>query len=490
MNKSDSLPASLSGASNDEILQFFRDSQAVGSSLNRCRVMLVGECNVGKTYLRHRLVRPTCNLPPWDGGDEPASTDGIDVGYFGVSVPKIGSSAAASSVAIRCSVWDFAGQTSYRASHTSFLASECLYLVCFHTRDLDINASCESFLRATKLDYWLHSIQSHAPGARVILVGTQAPKVCTLPVAAYRALPKMFPGLIFSDAMVAVCAKDKADDRVERGLKSTIQRVLTQMPHVQVSCPQGFLKLAVMLEAAQSTRPSSSIHSPSLAQGSTAPHSSVVTMARFDAMLNEAGLSAADHRRLCLTVFRAVGLLLYFETGSLRDVVFLDPILVADQLALLFTAHNAKQQRTEGGIVSINTLHELWCYRSEARGQAPSSSANPPLSVQALVSLIEQFRVGVRIDSRSFLFPSKLPSLLENAFEPTPMMGLNETCLQLQFSTSNSKDRKLPPHFLEWEGFLPRLQVALHQLGRALYDIRCANSTSSFICTHVRSLCR
>jgi GTPase SAR1 family protein len=516
------LPSTLSYASNKEILRFLRDQRAKAGCWNRCRLMLVGESNVGKTYLRHRLVRPQCDLPPV-AGEELASTDGVDVEHFllpvvaahaATAAPTASSSSvtSASEPMIRCSVWDFAGQTSYYASHHAFLASECVYLVCFNMREMQKNWSGAQLTQETKIAYWLHSIQSHAPGAQVVLVGTQADPSYNskLPGGIVHNLSQRFPSLNFHGP-VEVCARSKDDTRVENKLKALIRNVIeTHLPNVQVAYPLAMLKLASMLEmprmhssavdagelvsAAAASAHSAASPSFPLAAGAPAASSSAssssaaskispsvtsllhagraLRLAEFDQVLRAAGLDPATHRSLCLSVFHAAGLLLHFDTDALRDFVFPDPRWVADQMALVVSERGDIQSMTDGGIISVETLGLLW--RQHQKKPSLAAAAHPGAEM-ALISLLTQFRIGIRLDATSVLIPAKLPSehpidLVQTDAESGLLMPRPQVrqataeplqCTRLRFQFG----RHLPKHFVEWEGLHSRLQVSLHPVG-------------------------
>jgi GTPase SAR1 family protein len=69
------------------------------------------------------------------------------------------------------SAWDFGGQEVYYNTHEFFLSQRSVFLLIFNMADS---------LEAGRLTGWLNSIQSRAPGAPVILVGTNADnKSCT-----------------------------------------------------------------------------------------------------------------------------------------------------------------------------------------------------------------------------------------------------------------------------------------------------------------------
>src|SRR5205823_2277128 len=68
-------------------------------------------------------------------------------------------------VKINFRAWDFAGQEVYYSTHAFFLSNRSVYLVVW-----SLTASEDT----QRVLYWLQSIQSRAPKAPVMLVGTHA----------------------------------------------------------------------------------------------------------------------------------------------------------------------------------------------------------------------------------------------------------------------------------------------------------------------------
>jgi hypothetical protein len=153
---------------------------------HRCRILLVGDGGVGKTILRHALVDSNAEL---NAGHAAAGvpTDGIEVEDMSINITP----AEAKPTFVRCALWDFAGlllhtvqlqqrrrsncvtdprtcpvpsftlfypcftlfsgQSVYDSSHPIFLASECIFLLCFQTRQLPAVESKEQFMVRTRL---------------------------------------------------------------------------------------------------------------------------------------------------------------------------------------------------------------------------------------------------------------------------------------------------------------------------------------------------
>jgi GTPase SAR1 family protein len=121
--------------------------------------------NVGKTTLL-KVLRQGASVrnkfvSMLTGKGVRSATEGIDIEEWS---PTDG---------LTLSAWDFGGQEVYYNTHEFFLSQRSVFLLIFNLAEN---------LEAGRLTGWLNSIQSRAPGAPVILVGTNADnKACTKP---------------------------------------------------------------------------------------------------------------------------------------------------------------------------------------------------------------------------------------------------------------------------------------------------------------------
>ena len=119
----------------------------------RMKMMLVGKQAMGKSTLVARLHNK-------DIGNE--STVGVDVSEWRYSP-------AYSKKTFHFSIWDFAGQKEYYATHQCFLSQNSLYLLVWNVTEGDAGID--------DLEPWLNNISARAPGSSVIIVGTFLDKV-------------------------------------------------------------------------------------------------------------------------------------------------------------------------------------------------------------------------------------------------------------------------------------------------------------------------
>ncbi|MBK8703467.1 MAG: 50S ribosome-binding GTPase [Saprospiraceae bacterium] len=88
--------------------RYFKDLEKGGTPDNECKVLLIGNGNVGKSCLVHRLVNNKF-LEKWE------STHAISLSQYQLNEYLL-------------NLWDFAGQDIYHATHRLFMQSEAIYL--------------------------------------------------------------------------------------------------------------------------------------------------------------------------------------------------------------------------------------------------------------------------------------------------------------------------------------------------------------------------
>jgi serine/threonine protein kinase/GTPase SAR1 family protein len=178
-----------------------------GIVTNRVKVLIVGDAAVGKTVLLRWLSRgprgesvagsgttmsgaldrgaSSSALGVVGGASSPSrtpitttvSTDGVEHCEFALDADGVAYTAAESLVesclyrpaATRTRLIfraaDFAGQRVYYATHTFFMTSESLYLLCWDVRQRDADA-------VASLSFWLQSVRARAPDSPVVLIAT------------------------------------------------------------------------------------------------------------------------------------------------------------------------------------------------------------------------------------------------------------------------------------------------------------------------------
>lgn len=145
----------------------------------RTKLMLLGLGGAGKTSLVEAMTNnlfQNGNRPP------PNLTDGISILDWKVDI--------AQDQNLTFSVFDFAGQVVYYNTHQFFLTNRSVYLLVWNVR---LGA------QHSGLDFWLNSINCHAPSCPIFIVGTHIDQVSKfdLPIEKYKSKYSQIVGFHF-----------------------------------------------------------------------------------------------------------------------------------------------------------------------------------------------------------------------------------------------------------------------------------------------------
>lgn len=147
------------------IVGFLHDLIADSRPSYRMKLMIVGQEAVGKTSLLRSIVSKQRKSTLFGNRraltKAPLSTDGIDIDQWDAKVQL----QSGEKIKINFRSWDFAGQEVYYLTHAFFLSDRSVYMVAW---------SLKAPMEQQRVRYWLQSIQSRAPKAPIILVGTHA----------------------------------------------------------------------------------------------------------------------------------------------------------------------------------------------------------------------------------------------------------------------------------------------------------------------------
>lgn len=132
------------------ILGYMKRLLEGSTECRRTKLMMVGLGGAGKTTLSQRMMS--------NDKEEKITTsvtDGITINKWLIK-------------SVEYSIWDFAGQTVYYNTHQFFLSNRAVYLLLWNVRLGHQHAG---------LEFWLSSIECHAPKAPIFLVGTHIDEV-------------------------------------------------------------------------------------------------------------------------------------------------------------------------------------------------------------------------------------------------------------------------------------------------------------------------
>ena len=143
-NPIERVPVEISSQGVSGIINYYL-SLGNNVQLFEAKLLIVGQGNVGKTYLMNRLVH--------DSIPETNTTEGIDIKTWKIKTH--------SSPDFRVNIWDFGGQEIYHSTHQFFLTNRSLYLLVWEAR---------TDQHLISFDYWLNVIRLLSNNSPVIIV--------------------------------------------------------------------------------------------------------------------------------------------------------------------------------------------------------------------------------------------------------------------------------------------------------------------------------
>lgn len=199
------------------VLAYF-DEVARGETqqLFEAKMLIVGQGNVGKTYLVNRLMH--------DKTPATVSTEGIDINRWVIPTKQTND--------FRVNIWDFGGQEIYHATHQFFLTRRSLYLFVWEARtDSDL----------LSFDYWLNTIRVLSDNSPVIVIQNKLDE--RRKAINQESWQKRFPNIVdFHD----VSAKDGSGCQ---DLKTMVLQNIEALPHIGDLLPKRWMDIRNELEA-------------------------------------------------------------------------------------------------------------------------------------------------------------------------------------------------------------------------------------------------
>ena len=480
-NKLRTPPKPIVEAGLSEVFVYLKSLLEGAKRCYRMKIMVVGQENVGKTSLLRCLTKKTHvdeELKKATNLDS-VSTDGIDIGKLTVYgnfppddddggatlsssapsnlsspsvVPSMTSSSSSSSLIppmtsssstssllgtsgslkakaepprtkVTLSVWDFAGQEIYYTTHQFFLSDRAVYLLVWNMAKAEEDS---------RVEYWLKSIETRAPKAPVILVGSHLDdKVCTpeyvddLVEAMRNKYMQRFPNI--QSIIPISCSTKKGINEVRLWLET----VVLAQPHMGELIPTSYLELEKLAQD----------------QGRVLLPPTK-TWEEFETMGAICNIKDKERLANASRLLHALGSIVHFEKDkSLSDLVILNPQWLVDVMSTVITT---KHQFTRNGVLQHVTLPQIW--------RPPEF---PPEVHPVLLHLLEKFEISYYLRStgtlgdpytgRSLipsLLPEERPADLEQHFSRFPAASEQQFGRQFLFS--------FIPH-----GFVSRLMVRL-----------------------------
>lgn len=153
---SEELSASYSDNCLDRLKSYYIDLDSDGQTLNRLKIIIIGNGQVGKSQIRRWIVSGCPEFSVFDSGEP--STHGIIVENGALILDN---DSVYDDGAIETNVWDFGGQDIYHGTHALFVNTRAIFVVCWNTeqeysksQELD---GCVFYNRP--LEYWLNYVK-------------------------------------------------------------------------------------------------------------------------------------------------------------------------------------------------------------------------------------------------------------------------------------------------------------------------------------------
>lgn len=269
------------------------------------KLLIVGEGDVGKTFLANRLIYE--NIPSGE------TTRGIDIHEWVINTKNIKN--------FRVNLWDFAGQAICHATHQFFLTSRSLYLFIWEARsDQDI----------VNFDYWLNIIKLLSNGSPVLVVMNKSDvRFKSIDQAA---IEKEFPNVIgFHD----ISAKTGA------GVAELRERIYDQMEALPMIGKKLIKKWVDIRKKLESMHDSNYIS-----------YAGYVDICKANLLTKEQADNLARY-------YHDLGVILHFNENPILDkIVILNPEWATDAV---YTVVDNNKVQEDNGVFNFRQLEIIWC---------------------------------------------------------------------------------------------------------------------------------
>ena len=344
----------------------------------RMKLMLVGKQLMGKSTIVARLQGRKI-------GNE--STVGVDVSEwrFSPSYKKR---------EFTFSIWDFAGQEEYYATHQCFLSKRSLYLLCWNITEGDNGIA--------NLRPWLNNISLRAPGSSVVVVATFLDKLSEedrkaglekeLCKKVYQ-LGDQFPRLkIFHSMPVGLQGKQENVNQLKEVIYNTAAECTIGKQLVMgMKIPSSYLtldtKLAALREKVQAGKAEPIMHSGDFKE--------MVRSLKLVDLQDDDELQTVTH------FLHEVGSLLHYDDRrhNLDDLYFVDPQWLCKLMSAVVTVEQ-KNPYLKHGILKTRNIPILF-----------RDKLYPSKYMYQYLTLLHRFEIALPLDREHsrILVPSLLP---------------------------------------------------------------------------------
>lgn len=270
--------------------------------LFEAKLLIVGQGNVGKTYLMNRLIH--------DSIPETKTTEGIDIKTWKIQTQ--------SSPDFRVNIWDFGGQEIYHSTHQFFLTNRSLYLLIWEAR---------TDQHLISFDYWLNVIRLLSNNSPVIIVLNKIDE--RIANIDEKSLKHKFKNIV-SFHQVSATNGQNIDL-----LKIKIGAEIDSLPLIGDKLPKVWLEIRTILESQEAN---------------------YISAEQYLSICNQHGLS--NKRALFLSqYFHDLGVFLHFQDDNLlRNILFLKPEWATNAVYKIL---DSKEVITRDGEFDSNLLDSI-----------------------------------------------------------------------------------------------------------------------------------
>lgn len=357
---------------------------------NECKVLLVGNGNVGKSCLVHRLVDNKFE-EKWN------STHAIVLRQYALDDWLL-------------NIWDFGGQDIYHTTHRLFMQSNAVYLVLWDwkTEKDDFTGREESGkirnYKNHKLPYWLAYAKSQGQGSPAIVVQTKMGKDGKKDRPDIReAYQKQFP---FFDFAYIESKEDNPDKNGYPELKQIIKKAIRQT-RIRTDIPQTWADLRQNIRQLQKDEEKH------------------ITMEKFLELA--AAVDEKEPVRVLLENWLVKTGVVFYRKGLFQDLIILDQERAIKAIYTLFDRNRFYYKVFEGnkGKFSGKDLASVW---NEHNGSERELFVSFMLSCEMCFekTIKKENQYSVPFEERNFIAPQLLPEekppTLEDVWEDRPSL--------------------------------------------------------------------
>eukprot|EP00794_Sanderia_malayensis_P005393 gene5393-6066_t len=377
------LHPSIAKGTAREICTFLYSTMKHAMHYVRMKLMVVGAESKGKTTLLRTLQGLKLR-------QQNAPTIGIEIKTWNLQIPRNHWARAQSKQStFVLTTWDFAGQEDFYSTHQCFLTSRALYLAVF---DASRGSSDLESLRA-----WLLNINAAAPGAPVILVGTNADNIKTNDRQAYFDELQSKMAEFMDSAGFPVCTGTAIVCSIKKGsdIETLRQKILESVAELTVResaplkhlVPKSYVQMEDVLKK-EAYRLESITQIP------------VITKRALVKITQDNNLSLErEELDQAVKFLHESGALLHFDDPLLKleDCYFIHPEWLSQMMAQVVTVREINPFVDEQGVLMRADVPLL--FRGDKFQEA---------FIDNYLSLLQKFEVIIPLGNEKFLIPSKL----------------------------------------------------------------------------------